>query len=293
MQRHVGRLILFSALLLTRCLPDYATMMQKAVKKAVGGDFSAYRFFSYPTNNFGVGTAYDVRGVNEQPSDDNYICTPTTPSCLDISQPINSPQTAQKADLTLGGIAAVGEGGTITLSHDEETNVTANLLLPKIYNLLQLGAGTDVKHGVTTNLVIDEATVRKLDRNETESRIKALPDTNKVKQAFGNGSLAIVIGDVMISAMRVSICVDTAVNPSLNASLSSAVGKVLGDPAKLQVGVTKDDKGCYSLEVAKPVIVAALAAKQHRKGVLMGEARRQNTWNDFTVTRIGQAEVGR
>jgi hypothetical protein len=261
---------------------DYATMMQKKVATALGNDFREYRFFSYPTNDYGVGTAYVLPSVSDAPSDKNFFCD--SQACLSGSGP-----TIDASDLTLGGYAAVGGGGgTIALSEKEQSSISANLVLPQVYGLLKVGASAGSKSGVTTSLTIDQAYPRKLQRGRVYGLLSAqgVADSH-LKEAFNKGTLAFVVGDVVIKAMTVDICVDKASNAALDAALSSNVGKVLGSGSSFSVQVAASTTGCYKLMTSKPVVAAALVAKQPKAGGLEASAG-----DDFLVAGWKRSDLG-
>ena len=299
MQRRWRRIGLMAmAFALVGC-PSYSEMMQKDLRTALGDDFKKYYFFSYPTNNFGIGTMYTVADDGSI-SDDGELCA--SDSCFQVvpstapppSPPASTPITGPTVEsLSLSGYANVGGGGAITLSQKDVTKVSANLVLPKIYNVLQVGAGVDTSRGVTTKIVIDEAFKRFLDKIKTEAFIKSLPNTDQRKVDFLSGKLAYVNADVVVRSMSVDICVDQAVNANLNAALSSNVGKILGDGAQLQVGVNRSSNGCYNLSVTKPVVAAVRTVKQRSAGVLEAATPSSDWYVDHNPVALRSSDNGR
>ena len=100
----------------TACKTDYNRITVSKMKDLVGDQFDSHRWFSSPTDNFGVGTAFASRERFAQQVSicDSAYCLGVTPT--DFSQ-----------WLDLGGFAGVGNAGpTITLSTEEKTKLNAS-----------------------------------------------------------------------------------------------------------------------------------------------------------------------
>ena len=258
------------------CEEDYVKIMQDKFQKIFQTD--GYTFFGYPTNNFGVGTIYAMTSANDKPNDGNFWCD--AEFCLGLNKPGGTPMDW----LELGGFAAVGQnGGTVTFTESQQTDISAKVVMPQVYEMLKLGGSADYKRGVKVTVQLDQAFPRKLRRQPTIDFLRKLPDDNDLKKKFQQGALAIVVADIVVKSMSVSICVDTSKNAGLDTALNGSVGKVLGDGASLQVSISKSTSGCYGLVTTRPVIVAARAARQPGAGVL--EAT-DDDWKDFTPTGL-------
>src|SRR5258707_443445 len=111
-----GIVALTLGFLLAGCSQDYQDMTQSMLKKLVGSDYKKYFWFSYPTDNFGVGTMYETpANVTKLNLDENYLCASAT--CLQLTDP--SAETNELKRLKLSGFADVGEGAAITLNQKE------------------------------------------------------------------------------------------------------------------------------------------------------------------------------
>src|SRR5437773_2019772 len=108
-------------LLAAGCSDDYQSTMQSKLKKLLGPDFRKYYWFSYPTDNFGLGTMYQTpSNVVELNLDENYLCASIT--CLQL--PNSSAETNTFKRLTFAGFADVGVGADIELGEKKSTVFT-------------------------------------------------------------------------------------------------------------------------------------------------------------------------
>ena len=244
---------------------DYAGFMRERLQSVLGTSplwaGTSYTWFSYPTNNFGVATTFLLTDKEPTPNENTQRCA--TYSCLGIA-PSADPVTAR----TVGGFVDVGSGGTIKLTEKETKSLSASAVLPKVYEILKVDIGAGVESTVTTDLTLGPAYIRVLDKLKYETMLSQLPNADPRGQAFASGGLAVVVADVMLESMSVTIAVDTKKNLTLGAALDGAVNKIVGDGAKLQVSVSKNVDGSYTLVSKDPVIVAALVKKQSAGGRL-------------------------
>jgi|ERR1700687_2098554 len=250
---------------LSGCPTEYNRIMIDKLKIMVGQDFNEYRFFSYPTNNFGAGTAYSSsadldRGIS--------ICDPAY--CLGLTA-MTSPGNASNFQdwLRLGEFVGIGDAGPpLTLSEQEQSKLNVELNAPKIGQIVDLGAGIDYSKGVKTNVTLGRAYPRRLRRQKFLDYVNALPGTNLIKKAFDRGTLVVIVNDLVMEGLNVSICVDKSLNSTLDAKLKESVGKVVGGGGSMKLQIQTTSSGCYSLQSVQPVIVAALAREQPAAGEL-------------------------
>ena len=272
--------ILFCALLcvgLTSCNDKYNDILVKKVREVLGPDYKAYQSFSYPTNNFGLATAYAPRGGEEKPYDSDFLCDGW--SCIGVKD-TDIPQDLSDK-LRMKGFAAVGgDGAQITLTESEAKELGLNIVLPRIYEVLKISGGFDSKQVIKTELTIDRAYPRKLRRPAMISYLNSLPDTDPIKTAFTQGNLVLIVADVVIGSIRVIIDVDKHGAQTLDGALGGnlpGVGKVFTDTA-LGVKVSRQLTGKYTFEITKPVIVLRLAKRQPEAGTLAS----QEDWDDWS-----------
>jgi hypothetical protein len=232
-----------------------------------------YTWFSYPTNNFGLGTTFVLDNSADVPSEANQQCA--TWRCIGMESAIPTDPEQMR---NFGGYADVGgNGGIITLSETEKRDIAVGAVLPEIYKVLSLDANATSSRTVKTTLSLGRVYPRTLARQKFVDYVKALPAGDQRKMAWDKGMLAVAIADYMIDSMDVDISLDTARDLALNAKLTEAVNKVVGKDTAVKFKVTSSVNGHYTLSVTQPVILATLIRKQPRGGVLAA----RTDWEDF------------
>lgn len=275
--------VLISLVALTACGPNYNKVMTTKISQALGEDFEAYQAFSYPTNNFGLATAYTPQNGGTTPSDSDFLCD--TWNCIGIAD--DKVPTDPKTLLALNGFAAVGgDGGIISLTEKEQRDIALNVALPEIYKVINVAGGFEKGHVTNTTMTLGRAHPRKLRRKVMADHINKLPASDPMKQAFVNGDLVLVVADVVIDAMKVDVEVTSTGKQSLDAALGKdvggAAGKVLGN-AKLALKVTSSTDGKYSFEVSRPVIIKRLTKRQPGAGLL---EKGDDDWTDWQTQEV-------
>lgn len=268
--------ILLVVVLVTSC-SSYNSIMRKAVKSSLGGDFKGYYAFSYPTNNFGLITTYEGPLKSE-----NQYCAMV--GCLDGMNFTNPEEW-----LRFGGLADVGDGGTILLSESERTKISVEAVLPKLWNALQIQGGASNEREVKTTMDIGPAHVRFLNRKKFEEYIEALPLTNKYKQKYNAGNLVLIVSDVVVEYFTVKIEVDNKLSARLDAEIKAGQIEAKLGKVDLEARLEKSSSGTYLLTTKKPVIVLRLAKKQStgntsQQSIEKGIASRDN-FDDWEVAK--------
>ncbi|GAB2961762.1 hypothetical protein GCM10027048_32550 [Hymenobacter coalescens] len=251
---------------------NYSKIMVKAIKKAIGSDLKGYQSFSYPTDNFGIVTSYTSTA-----DDGNFLCD--TWNCLNVTTP---PANDKAAWLNVNGFAAVGSGGAISFTKNQKKQLALKAILPKIYDVVGIGADASFESDVTTTLSFSSAQMRKLLKQQMITFINSQDDTKLIKQAFTNGTLVIAVSDCVVNDLTVTIKSKGKVGSKLDAKLGVAgttvAAKIFQD-ASLTVSVEKTSEGEFTFKVSHPVIVARLIKKQPGAGVLGAS----DDFEDWTV----------
>lgn len=242
---------------------NYGSLMEQKVKAALGGDFKEYQWLSYPTNNFGLATAFILPRPKAKPSDKNEWCATFT--CLGMEDK-NVPTDPVEV-LSVAGYADTGEGGgPLSLSDEEKRSLAISAVLPAVFRLLGLNVAVGATSDVKTELTMGPATKRFLKKQKMLDYINQLPSSNKLKQAFDENRLALVVADVVIDSMDVTITPNKDKNANVDAKLNSNVGKILGSGSDFTVKVDSAANGVYGLKIQRPVIVARLTLTQPFEG---------------------------
>lgn len=257
----------------------YSGAMKDGLQQALRDQAKGYTFSSYPMDNYGVGTAYEASGSNEKIEDRNFICA--TFQCLGIRQTADD----EDAKLTLGGFAAKGTGGPVTLSDKVQRDVVLNAVLPTVATILNVGGKIESKSVTEVTLSFSSATIRKLDRRKVTEHLQGLPGSDPLKRSFQQGTLVMIVADVVATGLDVGVKLDTTRAAELNAKLNEAVNTVIGQDSNLSLKVSRIQDGQYHLKGANPLIVAVLPKHQPSAGVL--GAQSDNDWNDWQAVKVG------
>jgi hypothetical protein len=255
---------------------DYSKIMIQKISAALGEDFSRYQAFSYPTNNFGLGTIYIVPGTDAKMDDQDFECD--TWECIGKADSIPPDPTVERE---MAGYAAVGKGGgAISLDEKTKTDIALNVILPEVYEVLKVGGGYEKSKVVDVALEIGQAFPRKLRRARMSAYLSGLPHSSALWRAFDQGDLVVVVADVIVDRFKVTIDVDQSSKASLDAAIAAPVPQLkLGKDAKVNVALQKDVAGKYVFDVSRPVIIARLAKHQPAGGVL--GAQDDNDFSDW------------
>jgi hypothetical protein len=261
--------ILFTLASVYGCVTrNYTQVMQKSTKKVLGDDFKHYDFFSYPTDNYGVATCYFLESTAP-----NFECD--TWNCLGI-KPLPSDFNAL---LSLNDFAAVGTGPVITLTEKVKREIAIKAILPEVFNTLGVSldaSGTGIR---TIDMSFGPGHVRNLRRQEFSNHLTALPSNQRLSVFFASGELVYVFSDVVLENFTVSISVDNSLQSQLDAKLAAnpALGTFTG--SSLDVKLSKNAQGKYTLSSTKPLIVARWTKKVSGPGVLNDA----NSGTDYSV----------
>lgn len=248
---------------------EYTFMMAKRIRQALGDDLKGYLFYSYPTDNFGIGSTYRLRKKTDKPDDNTFQCA--TDKCLGAKS---------LSDPKLDAFISKGGGGAITIKETDQKAIVAGLALPLIKQVVGVDAGTKVSSKTTISLQFGKATKRKLERDPFGKFLGPTGGASaSLKDAFRLGELAVVVADVVVDRLDITICVDKASDSKLDASLKGKVGQVVGGEAGVKMSVTTGADGCYSLAASNPLVVAILTKTQPAGGQL-GDGDLATTWAD-------------
>jgi len=262
---------------------DYGQLMANRVKEVLKGKANGYTFATYPVDNFGLATAYEDK---VDPSKE--LCA--TWDCLGVSDDAKveamSPEEKLKLKVSAVQYADTGEGPALKLSDDEKNSISVKALLPKILQVLSLSFDFTHSKGVTTTLTMGPVTIRTLRRKEMMDHLNSKDAHPLEKAAFGQKKLVLVYSDIVVSSMTINLKLDASTNADLEAKLGGAlqgkVGQVIGKDSSLSFKVDRADKGEYSFEINKPMILAVYTKRQPAKGKL-GPTRSWSNWPNIDL----------
>ena len=171
-------------------------------------------------------------------------------------------------DLSMAGFVAVGTGGTITLSESKKNELALEFVVPSIANVIGINLGLDWAKTVTTDLTLGPAHIRRLRPDPMYSLIADLPASSMMKRAFTDGDLVLTVLDIVVDKMTVTLQVNRALNPSLDAQLKQkAMDWVGASQSNLNVSLVQVTEDSYTLEIGQPVVVCVWPKRQRQPGV--------------------------
>ncbi len=275
---------------------DYGQLMAKKVKAVLGSKVKKYTFSTYPVDNFGLGTAYDgkVDATKE-------ICA--TWDCLGLSDDtkVAALSDEQRLKVVAGGIqyGEVATGVALSLTEDEKHSIGLNAVLPKLLQVLDITGDFSYTNDVTVTLTLGPVSIRTLRRQAMMDKLNSdsAHPLEKTVWNNGKGTLVLAYSDVILSSMKIEVKVNPETKADLDAKLNGALqgkaGQVIGTGSDLSFKLDNSTKGDYTLEIAKPMILAVYTKKQPAKGVLGAEGG-WNDWKDFnlgTANKVQQHTV--
>jgi len=248
---------------------NYSKLFQDAVKKAIGSDLAQFKTFSYPVDNFGVLTMY------------NKKVSPTEMLC-DMLYCIEGVEGDKEDWIGMKGFVAIGNGGPIMLEQTVKNNWGADVILPKLYQVLGISASANSEKEIGINVEIEGAVMRTLRRQPVMNYINSLDKSTEIFKAYNNGRLVIIVADCIIKGVTVKINKTAALKTKLDAKVggtdNEVVSKIFND-AQLTVKIDRDVDGEYTIKFEQPLIFATLSKKQPKAGEL-GDDDNFDNWLD-------------
>jgi hypothetical protein len=239
----------------------------KIMKQAFGSALKGYTVYSYPTNNFGVGTVCTIRWVPKGVMICDMIDT------YGLSK-INGSSALWE---TVNGYAHKGDGGPVTIQDSVVRSYGAGLLLPSILSALNINlSGYKVKN-TSVSLTIDSAMVRHLNFD----KFKELVNSGKLKtlqQVVGQKKAILVTSDFVLFKYKIEVRTTDSSGMEIAAKLDTALknAKILSKGDSLGLKISKESNGVYTLQSSRPVIFAVLIKKQRNTGVLSADTNFDN-----------------
>lgn len=252
-----------------------------ALKNAIGPDVKDYQALSYPTNSFGIATTY-LSPASGKVRDEDFLCA--TFKCLGVDAADKSEDLDAANKLRVRAIeyAAIGRGGPLKLNSSAENDYALKVTLPKILQILNLGAGFDSKSVTKVDLELGPSIKRYLNKPDFVAYLNSSdavsPTKVALQKAFGQGALVVVVGDVLIESVKATITASNEFSPNLEAKLGGLPSKVFSD-AEASFKLTKKGNSTYVVESVGPVIALRLLRAQPGAGMLGA----QSNWDDWSI----------
>lgn len=247
----------------------------RALKNAVGRSLDNYTIYSYPTDNFGVGTVcvnrWVPRGTMVCDMVDTYGLTNISPN--------------SKAWKNVNGFAFKGDGPSLTLVDSTVRAYGAAVIFPSIAKMLNIDLGAYKSNNKSINLRIDSAMFRYLVFDKFKELVNS--NTRKTLTAVVDRKAGwIATSDFVFLDYTIEISGKDSSGLSIAAKLDTAInlGKLLSKGDSLGFYITKKGKDNFMIHSTKPVIFAVKVQKQKNIGLLSEE-------KSYTDWPLGEQEV--
>jgi len=268
MNKTISLLLIGICSLLNTDAQSLNARLLKAIEKAIGSDLKGYKFYSYPTDNFGVLTCYDKK------DNDKYFITDTW-NCIGHKKP----PTDSSSWMDVYGYVVPSGGGSIEVDDQTKKDYGFSIALPKIADILSVGVGFDKNSTQIIDISIGKAYKRKLLPDNLIAYFDTTQAKSLAKKGFEKGTLKIIVADVVITGIKAKVTLsDSTTIANIEAKIGSSKSKVFSD-ASLKVKIAKVKKGTYTLSINHPVIFAYLPKRQPGAGEL-GAKRDVEEWPD-------------
>src|SRR5450432_525943 len=233
---------------------------ERALKKAIGYDLDDYKIYSYPTNNFGLGTSCD----NKWKMSTNFLCD--TWRCLQLPMVTDS----SKDWINLFGYASMGEGGPIKDSQEVTKDYVLGFAMPKIFQIISIGLNIGINNNNISSVTINKGIKRFLDRSKFDSMMQKRTQDD-YKNNYDQHKLVVVTSDFIFDGFSVTINLNDSLSGSLDAKIGNdSLSQILSGDS-LQIKVKRVKKGQYQLSSPRPIIFAVAVKKQPHSGGLKSQ----------------------
>jgi hypothetical protein len=262
---------------------DYGQLMAKKVKEVLGSRSNGYTFSTYPVDNFGLATAYEDRL-----SPSSELCA--TWDCLGVhdDSQVARMSSADRLKLKVSSVqyADTGDGPELKLSDEEKNALGLKALLPKLAQVLHLSLDLSHSKNLVTSVMLGPVTIRTLRRKEMLDHLRGKDAHPLERAAFEKRALILVYSDIVVSSMRIDLKVDATTDVEIDAALQESLhGKlrqIIGKDSGLSFKVNRADKGDYSFQINRPVILAVYTRRQPKAGELGSE----QGWSGWPIADV-------
>ncbi|HVY75736.1 MAG TPA: hypothetical protein VG890_12940 [Puia sp.] len=228
---------------------------EKALKAAFGVDINDYKIYSYPTNNFGVGTMCAKKWV----PDGIMLADMVTYYGL------NRNDASSESWKTINGYAFYGNDGPQIKMNDTLRNILGlQMLLPKILKVLSIDLGFEKEKNKSVTVTIDSAMKRFLQFGKWKAMIDKLPKTDPVSKAYDAKKILIATSDFVLLNYSVDINREDSFGIKLGLKIDSLIniGKFTFDKDSLGLVISHNQTGGYSIRSNKPLVIGVIVKKR-------------------------------
>jgi hypothetical protein len=250
----------------------------KILKNAFGKSIKGYTIYSYPTDNYGVGTVCVVRWIPRG----SMVCD------MNDTYGLTSNKGNYEIWKTVNGYASYGTGNPVALTDTAVSTYGASLLLPYILKTLNVDFNGQKFSSNSVKVTIDSAIIRYLNFDKfkayAESGIKPL-----LTQVYRERKAILVTSDVVLLKYKIELNTRDSIGLKIAAKLDSSLEVEKSRADSLGIKISKNENGTYVLASSRPVILGVMIKKQKKTGLLSTEDSFEN-WVEIKNDTIDPRE---
>jgi hypothetical protein len=231
----------------------------------------AFRWFAYPTDNFGVLTSY-LAPPGSQLTDADRICATWT--CLGVD-PSKIP--ADEVRFTsVAGIADSELRSSFELVNDQQGRAAVTLLLANLFNALAIDGPVTFSRDVRFDLRAVQVFKRSLNLSEFQDYLATAP-ASPIRDAWRSGRLTYIASDIVARDLQLTIEVDPHADPLMVAQISRAMAK-LGRDGISGIRISSPWKGGYVVQFSGFMVLATQLRHQPGPGPSPADGHSGASW---------------
>jgi hypothetical protein len=210
----------------------------------------AFRWFAYPTDNFGVITSY-LAPAGRPLTDADRICATWT--CLGFD-PSKVPAD-EVPFTTVAGIADSELTSSFELINDQQGRTAATLLLANLFSALAIDGPVTISKEDSFDLRAVQVFRRSLNLSKFQDYLASAPPC-PIRGAWRSGGLTYIAADIVARDLQLTIAVDPRTDPQLVAQISRAMAK-LGRDGISGIRISSPWAGGYVVQFNGFMVLAA------------------------------------
>jgi len=238
-------------LFLAGCGGEYAAQNKQITNDLFKNDFPDYTFLETAGGTNAVGT---MRAIP---------CNRPFQECWIVADPdrwFAENVSADEGKELLSRIVKRGKFGTLQLSRNIQTGVSAATELPNISNVLSLEAKIDLARAARVDLAATDVSQVELDALEMNRALENRKFQPAVAGILRSGKYRIVQGDIRYGGYKLVVDASSDVNLAAKLTAQEQAAAVIGKGAGFQLSVHHTSENHFEIVNNDPVVVAYLVS---------------------------------
>jgi hypothetical protein len=226
-----------------------------------------YQWFAYPADNFGVMTFY-APSSGKPLTDADRICATWT--CIGVGP--SAIPTDESRFTSVKGFANSSLRSSFELTNDKQGRAAMTLLLSNLFKVLGIDGPVSLSRTVTFDLRVSQVYMRSIDLPKFQEFLKS---NDLVRDAANHGELTCIGADIVARGLKLMIEIDPKQDPSINAQLTQAMGK-LGREGMPEVKISNPWQGGYLVQFPGFLVLATQMERWPNPGATAGNRSSSN-----------------